>query len=1225
MKTTTARLSLAHLRLLGLAAALVIAAPLQARAAQVIDGLKIQRAGHTATRLRDGNILIVGGENGRGAVRDSEIFDPISRTFSLGAGLLTARTEHTATRLPDGRVFVIGGRTSSELLHSTDIYDPGTRSFSSGPILDRARAGHTATLLPDGRIVVVGGDGDGSVEIFDPQIGAFSRIEARLAIPRRYHSAALLKDGSLLIAGGNASDGSILSSAELLDTRTLSFSPYSPSMRVPRSGLALRVLPDGKVQAIGGDTEGTMEMFNPEGRYFTAYAHFLGAPGSLSISLKTQSRAAIIGRSGPAKLLSILGDDAVSADSDLLDRTAYSLTELPGLDEALGAGGSRTSGTLHTSAALYTSSAATVMTDKTDYHPGEIVVITGTGWQPEETVSLNIHRDTNDPPDTLLYAVADASGNIQNSDYVVQEYDLGVSFLLTATGQSSGYTAQTTFTDAISVQVKGKDDAPHQSSGGEENLGSIAQGTPLSLVCPRGTGLTVKATGLGSSSSIGWALAYVTGYVDDATLSPLTTLTPSSGTLTSTQDSACAAVTITTGSLTVGTTYHGELLATPSGSGLSSNPTGPYFFKFTVISGCTAPTITTCAPAQSASAGASCQAAVPDFTGTTVVSSPGCTANVTQSPAAGTLVGLGPHTVTITATNASGTATCQTTFTVSDTTAPVPNVASLADVTGQCSATVTAPTATDNCDGTVTATTLDPLTYSNQGDFIVHWTYKDAAGNTATQNQNVKVHDTTAPVPNLSSLADVTGQCSATVTAPTATDNCDGQVTATTADSLTYSSQGTFTVHWTYKDAVGNTTTQDQKVIVKDTNAPVITAPGNVTAYTGTGATACSTVISDAALGTATATDNCDGPITPSRGGVPAGNVFPVGTTTITYSAIDNAGNPATKTQTVTVYDNTPPTVSLTQPADVHVGAGCTAPVPSVAFSAFDNCPGTLTVVQVPPAGTPTGPGTLPISVTVTDAHGNTTIASTNFAVLNDTPSDLTFTSPTGPLPKGSATVSLNFTDETAQGHTCTFSWDDSSPDTPQPAIGLSCSTSHTYNAAGVYSVIVTVTDDCGKSASNTLLVVIYDPNAGFVTGGGFITSLAGAFVPDSSLTGKANFGFVSKYQKGSNVPTGETEFQFQVANFNFHSSVYQWLVISGAKAQYKGTGTVNNTGNYGFLLTATDGQLNGGGGVDKFRIKIWDINNGGVVVYDNVLGASDDIDSANPQAIAGGSIVIHK
>jgi len=98
----------------------------------------------------------------------------------------------------------------------------------------------------------------------------------------------------------------------------------------------------------------------------------------------------------------------------------------------------------------------------------------------------------------------------------------------------------------------------------------------------------------------------------------------------------------------------------------------------------------------------------------------------------------------------------------------------------------------------------------------------------------------------------------------------------------------------------------------------------------------------------------------------------------------------------------------------------------------------------------------------------------------------------------------------------------------------------------------------------------------------------------------------------------------FQVAGFGFHSSVYEWLVVAGAKAQYKGVGQVNGAGDYGFLLTATDGQQPGGGGVDRFRIKIWDRLNGDGVVYDNVHGASDDVDGASPQALGGGSIVIH-
>ncbi|HEY9246543.1 MAG TPA: hypothetical protein VIO11_06835 [Candidatus Methanoperedens sp.] len=75
--------------------------------------------------------------------------------------------------------------------------------------------------------------------------------------------------------------------------------------------------------------------------------------------------------------------------------------------------------------------------------------------------------------------------------------------------------------------------------------------------------------------------------------------------------------------------------------------------------------------------------------------------------------------------------------------------------------------------------------------------------------------------------------------------------------------------------------------------------------------------------------------------------------------------------------------------------------------------------------------------------------------------------------------------------------------------------------------------------------------------------------------------------------------------------------MVSGAHSQFKGTGVINGSGNYEFLLTATDGAISGGGDIDQFRIKIWDKTTGNVV-YDNVFGASDNIDSANPQAIGG-------
>ncbi|HLF45459.1 MAG TPA: LamG-like jellyroll fold domain-containing protein [Chitinophagaceae bacterium] len=273
--------------------------------------------------------------------------------------------------------------------------------------------------------------------------------------------------------------------------------------------------------------------------------------------------------------------------------------------------------------------------------------------------------------------------------------------------------------------------------------------------------------------------------------------------------------------------------------------------------------------------------------------------------------------------------------------------------------------------------------------------------------------------------------------------------------------------------------------------------------------------------------------------------IFPIGNTTVTWTATDANGNTATCSQMVTVIDNQPPTInSVSGPVD---------PV----------------VVNIP------------INLNVTYSGNNITSAS--------------------------------------------IIWGDVSPEQTIAFPSNNFIVPHTYNVPGVYTAIVTLKNNCGVISIpyQYQYVVVYDANGGFVTGGGWINSLAGAYRPDLTLSGKANFGFESKYQKGTSVPSGNTQFKFQTGGMNFKSTNYDWLVIAGSRAQFKGTGTINGSGNFGFILTAVDGDLGNNVYPDLFRIKIWDKNNADVIVYDNQYGASDG-DALNTQ-IAGGSIVIHK
>jgi hypothetical protein len=168
---------------------------------------------------------------------------------------------------------------------------------------------------------------------------------------------------------------------------------------------------------------------------------------------------------------------------------------------------------------------------------------------------------------------------------------------------------------------------------------------------------------------------------------------------------------------------------------------------------------------------------------------------------------------------------------------------------------------------------------------------------------------------------------------------------------------------------------------------------------------------------------------------------------------------------------------------------------------------------------------------------------------------------------------------------------------------------------AGVYAVKASAAGSLVAGA----LVAVCDRTAGCVTGGGWIESRSGAFPIDPTLTGHAAFGFLSKYEKGADGPTGTTEFYFTPATLNFHSSSYEWLVVTGGDhARYRGSGTIHgrqapNEQDFKFMLWARDGT--GDDDADTFRIKIWwEKEDREHVVYDN----------GQDQAISSGRIVVH-
>jgi hypothetical protein len=160
------------------------------------------------------------------------------------------------------------------------------------------------------------------------------------------------------------------------------------------------------------------------------------------------------------------------------------------------------------------------------------------------------------------------------------------------------------------------------------------------------------------------------------------------------------------------------------------------------------------------------------------------------------------------------------------------------------------------------------------------------------------------------------------------------------------------------------------------------------------------------------------------------------------------------------------------------------------------------------------------------------------------------------------------------------------------------------------------------------------------VSGGGWISSPAGAYAGDPTVSGKASFGFVVRADKGASGPTGSLDFHLKGTKLHLHAARFESFEVQGGKATLQGVGTLKITAakgdhddsqgrkdkekkqSCGFLVTIVDGQLGGDRGPDLFRIKIWDLDGANPIVYDSQIG---DADAADPTTqLDGGSIVIH-
>ena len=232
------------------------------------SSMSTKRFRHSATRLEDGKVLIAGGEGGEcfanpcpGVSGSSELYDPIRDTWSVTGELRQRRAGHSATLLKDGRVLIAGGTDSGiyiggfSELNSAELYDPATGEWRRTAKFNRIFGVNSATLLANGKVLAMGSSKPTghSAELYDPVTETWSITAA----PSQRGTAVLLPDGKVLVL--------VLSKEnEIYDpaTETWSSAGQRNTLKWARTGT---LLTNGKVLATGTDESGLpgAELYDP--------------------------------------------------------------------------------------------------------------------------------------------------------------------------------------------------------------------------------------------------------------------------------------------------------------------------------------------------------------------------------------------------------------------------------------------------------------------------------------------------------------------------------------------------------------------------------------------------------------------------------------------------------------------------------------------------------------------------------------------------------------------------------------------------------------------------------------------------------------------------------------------------------------------------------------------------------------------------------------------------
>jgi hypothetical protein len=267
--------------------------------------------------------------------------------------------------------------------------------------------------------------------------------------------------------------------------------------------------------------------------------------------------------------------------------------------------------------------------------------------------------------------------------------------------------------------------------------------------------------------------------------------------------------------------------------------------------------------------------------------------------------------------------------------------------------------------------------------------------------------------------------------------------------------------------------------------------------------------------------------------------------------------------------------------------------------------------------------GTITVTVTTTSSPSIAQLTGTVFGVASGPSVGSITVTPSSTVALGSGPVTLNasIVDPSGTGpYTAEINWGDSQASTLSNVTGPGISASHAYAAAGSYSISVKVSRGSSFGTSTFSPLVVFNPAAGSMNADGWFNTPLASYPANPAFAGKIHFESNAQYANGATIPTGMAK--VNLPGKDFVAGGLTWLAISGSSLQLSGTGTINNAGSFGMLLTGIDGKLDGKKLPDKVRLKIWNRATG-EIIYDSQMNTPDN--TAPTIVLAGGSINIKK